>query len=205
MASKVGIANKALALLGQPGITDFEDGTERAAAVDEVYDNVLDSVLSETMWNFAIKRSTLTQLVTTVPWTDDGLVYAYLYPSDAIRIMNLNDSNLMWRVEVIGDNRVILSDTSSLKIRYVFRNTDPSQYSPKFIEALAVRLASELAAQINRSSKEALELLDAYKLVHLPDAMSTNSQEGSPIQPKQDQFLLAKYGNTPTTTGRYYG
>jgi len=205
MASKVSIANKALSLLGQSGITSFSDKTSRSDAISEVYDDILREVLEETEWNFSTKRSVLAQAVVTIPWTADGLIIPYLYPSDAIRILNLSDDNLIWKVEVIGTSKFILTDMSSLEIRYIFLNTDPSQYSPKFIKALATRLAAELAYQINRDMKEYAQRIEIYEKVELPKAISANSQEGSTTQPKQDKFILAKFGAIPPRAGRYYG
>ena len=64
-ADKVAIANKSLALLGALAITAFDQaGSEEAAAINEVYDDILEEVLSEHPWSFATKRIAL---VATVP------------------------------------------------------------------------------------------------------------------------------------------
>lgn len=205
MATKTSIANRALNILGQNGVTNISsDDSDRANLLNNVYDSVLDEILSETMWNFSVKRANLTTLDVTIPWTGDDLSYAYLYPSDCIRILDLDDNSMIWRVEVVETSKCILTDNESLGIRYIFRNTNTAQYHSKFINAFSYRLATELAFNIDRGRVG--ELWDIYLERILPDAISANSQEGSPIQPKQDHFLNAKYGMVPSQRrpGEYY-
>jgi hypothetical protein len=200
MASKVTIANKALSMLGQSPIVSFEDNSTRAKDISEIYDECLKEVLAEHPFNFAVKRSSLAELDVDIPWTDDGLNVAYAYPSDCLRVLNINDNNVRWRVENIDDQICILSDASApLGIRYIFYNENPAQYSPKFIEALAARLAAELSFKILQSNTGSQERWALYTDVFLPSAISANSQEGSPLQAKQDLFVLSKYGRSPSS------
>lgn len=74
--TKLSICNKALRLLGVAKITQSNldnNSNEQARILNDIYDSVLDEVLSSHPWNFAIKRATLTELgglITT--WAEQG-------------------------------------------------------------------------------------------------------------------------------------
>jgi hypothetical protein len=62
--SKLTIANMALAKLGAASITNFvQSGSNEALAINTVYDDVLEEVLSEHPWSFAQKRAALSYVV----------------------------------------------------------------------------------------------------------------------------------------------
>lgn len=64
-SNKLTIANMALAKLGAASITSFiQTGSNEAEAVNDVYDDILEELLSEHPWTFSQKRITL---VNTVP------------------------------------------------------------------------------------------------------------------------------------------
>ena len=208
MASNISIANKALSMLGQAPIVSFTDNSTRAKDIYEIYDQCVKEVLVEHPWNFSVKRGSLAELDVDISWTDDGLNVAYAYPSDCLRVLNINDNNINWRVESVEDQICILTDAAApLGIRYIFYNNNPAHYSPKFVEALAARIAAELSFKILQSATGSQERWDMYSKYFLPNAISANSQEGSPIQPKQDLFVLAKYGRSVTSrqSGGYGG
>ena len=74
--TKLQILNKALRLLGQERVTESDltnETNEQARIFNDIYDSVLDEALVAHPWNFAIKRSNLTELgglITT--WTAQG-------------------------------------------------------------------------------------------------------------------------------------
>ena len=57
--SKVSIANRALALLGENKITNLNDETQAARSIKNMYQDSLKSILAECCWNFACKRAML--------------------------------------------------------------------------------------------------------------------------------------------------
>lgn len=290
-ATKIVIANKALSMLGARKITSFtQSGSNEALAVNEVYDDVLDEVLSEHPWTFAQKRVELdytvpddtsrtiddsvytpvtitgatkanpgvitaashgledddwvyitgvvgmTELngnfyivddattntfslndtdgdnVNTSAYTtyvsggqiqkafdlvvvDSGTGFVYNLPSDYIKIIKKSDPDANVKIE----QDKIISDIAGLKIIYTFRNTDTTQYYPKFVQALATRLAAEIAFRISNSVSKASDLMKLYAETVLPMAVASDSTQGTPDEPRQDEWLNAQiFGN-----GRY--
>lgn len=71
--TQISICNKALRILGAKTITTLDDETEPARILNDVYDEILDEVLSSHPWNFAIVRANLTELGGTITtWTAEG-------------------------------------------------------------------------------------------------------------------------------------
>lgn len=76
--------------------------------------------------------------------------YSYLYelPTDCLRVWKIDDeiANPSWKIE----GGQILSDNSSLEIRYVKDSTDYTLMDPLFYEAWATYLAWDVALELGR-------------------------------------------------------
>ena len=64
-------------------------------------------------------------------------------PTDpfCLRVLSLDDPDIIFRVE----GRKILTDESTIKLKYVGRITDPNAYDTLLIETIAAALAADLA------------------------------------------------------------
>lgn len=185
------ICNKALTLVGAAPITSITAGTQNALILNRIYDNALESIMSECLWSFATSRSTLSTTATSLAWNFDEEAYHYAKPSGIIRIFDTNDSDATWRIE--GD--VIVTDTAGLGIRYTSLVTDPSKYPAQFIKAFVDLLCSEIAYQVINSKTIAENFLEKYEKVSLPKARSENAQQGTNQILKDDEWELSKYHN----------
>lgn len=74
--SKLQICNKALRLIGAQRISSSDltnDSNEAARILNDIYDTILEEVITSHPWNFAIKRATLTEIGGVVStWTAQG-------------------------------------------------------------------------------------------------------------------------------------
>jgi hypothetical protein len=67
------IYNRALRALGVASLDATTDNVEQAEILNDIYDGILDEVMVEHPWNFAIKRAELTELGGAITsWTDNG-------------------------------------------------------------------------------------------------------------------------------------
>ena len=158
MASLIEIVNRGLTKLGVARIISLADDNEQARAVSSMINLVIDSELRAYTWNFSIKRTQLAELA-SAPEFDWR--HQYQLPSDCLRVLwagdfypgpNLADFSNGGSTEYEVEGRVIMSNTGSqLKIRYVSRVTDPTIFDPLFAEALACKLAVELAESMTGS------------------------------------------------------
>jgi hypothetical protein len=189
MATKISIANQALLRVGAKRISSFSEGTAEANAINDVYDDIRDEFLSEAQWTFAQKRATLATIVGTPLTVNDEMSVIYAKPADFIKLNYISDSSATVKVE--GDR--ILSNTAGLKILYTYRNDDPSTYYPMSQRALVARLAAEICFALTESATKTEALVKDYEGIALPKAVSSDAQQGTPIQPIQDEWLNARF------------
>jgi len=192
-ATKTKIVNRALTLVGARPVSNIDDDdSSEAEAILNVYDISLESILAEELWGFARKRALLTQLVETIPFNvlGEDLNIVYQQPVDAIRIFQVNDPGALWYPE----EDKILSDTSNLGIIYTFLQTNTARYKPKFVEAFAHKLASDIAFQILNNKTTARAMLEEYEEITLPRARAENAQTGSTREINDNFILNARKG-----------
>lgn len=169
--SKVQIANLALMHVGENAITSFIEETNAARAINQVYDAVRDAVLTDHLWNFAVKRIIPGQSATAPIY---GFTYKFDLPTDYLRLVGLEDN-----VEYKLAGQFIECDSSTIKIKYIAENDTPGEYDSMFVSALALRLGSTIAERLTQSSALAKELFEAYEKA-LRAAKSVDAQSDYP-------------------------
>ena len=180
---KVGVANIALSKIGAQPINALSDNTNSARVISAVYTDILSEVLCAHPWSFATKRATLAQTSDAPIWTDDTMTVKYSKPTDLLKVLYFSDPNAFVKIEQDG----ILSDTTGLKICYIFLNDNPTTYYPQFTLALATRLAGEICFNLVESVSKAEALVQEYQM-KLSAAVSSDSQQGTPVQATQDYW-----------------
>lgn len=184
------ICNMALTLLGATRIDSINDeGNKNARECKAIYAHTLNDVLTDYPWTFAQKRVALSESADPDPvWTEDFVTIAYDLPTDFLELNFVNQRGALVKLE----GNQLLSDTSELKIEYTFELTDTSQFRPKFIMAFVGRLAAELAISIPNKSTMAERLFTIYYDKKLPQAISKDSQMGTPRPAMQNEWLNAR-------------
>ena len=154
MASTVQICNQALSKVGAARIIDLLDDTKNARILNAIFDIKRDAELAAHPWTFAIKRAEIPALSTAPAF---GWLYSYPLPSDFLRLIevgnetNLYDTDSGARFQVEGGS-ILCDEASPLQIRYVYRVTNTGLFSALFVEALACRLAAEIAEELTQNS-----------------------------------------------------
>ena len=177
MADETSICNAALAKLGCPLITSLSDGSKHAQFCSRFYASTRDEVLAAHRWNFAMKRATLTK--STAPafeWK-----YSYTLPSDCLRVVQLNGyETTETRGEFSVEAGLLLADADTAQIRYVAQITTASLFPTLFIEALATKLAANLAGPLTGSQTMAGEFTKQYEAITGPRARMCDAFESVP-------------------------
>ncbi len=136
------ICSDALAQLGQRPITDITDTTNpHAILCNSVYYIARDSLLSEFMWSFAIRRVALAVDVTA---PDFGYTYRFQLPADCLRVIGVDSREYKYVIEY----GYLLSNQETLYLKYIARIEEPGRFDPLFAEALGARIARKLAMPI---------------------------------------------------------
>jgi len=175
MASEVSICNLALVRLGASTIASLTENTKEGRRCNALYEINRDIVLRAHPWNFAITRAVLAEDTTTPVYEFD---HRYSLPVGCLRVLRLgeNHEDLNYKVE----GRYVVTDENSASILYVARVTDPNQFDTLFIEALAAKLAAELAFDITATGATGQQLLRREYTDKLAEARGTDAREGFP-------------------------
>jgi len=185
MASKVEIINRALTKLGETRILSPTDNVKPAREANSIWDTVLKDELRAHPWNFAIKRD---QIAADVATPSFEFAYQYTKPSDCLRFVQIGDFWVYWNNTIrytyelnpqtwykIEGNKILTDLGAPLKVRYIQDITDPQQFDASFVEALACRLARELAEPLTQSNTKkrdaVLEYREAMKMAKRNDAI----------------------------------
>lgn len=157
--SETSILNMSLGRIGSTRINDFIDNNEANPQIVQArihYEQTRDALLRSHWWRFARSRETLSQNAeytadtTTFEWT-----YAYDLPNDFLRewLPPWEDNS-----EVLGRSRntyslegkQLLSNQTTMQVRYVKRVTDVTEFDPLFVEVLVLQLALKMVMPLSQ-------------------------------------------------------
>lgn len=198
MASKTGIINGALRRIGGSRITSIDDGSTNANYVMDIYDDLLDDLLRSGEWKFATTRASLSRLVATPTF---GFDYAYALPSNWLRTVRISDndagvSTFDYQEETLSSQKVILASRENVYLQYVYRETDPNQWSADFRMAMIFALARDLAVPVASSGN-----LQARMAVMadrwLAKAKSSDSMASFPTRRPLGSWATSRGGRHP--------
>jgi hypothetical protein len=148
-SSKEDIASQALARLGEPSISSFEEDSETAEKVSQLYESTIQNLLGRYQWNFASRRAVLSIDGGKVPaneWKNGFILPAprteivgnpyRVYNSTGLRAPEVFDYEI--------EGRYVLTNFETIVVEYTARVPE-SQWTGYFqvlaIEALAATLA----------------------------------------------------------------
>lgn len=156
MASIVDMCNLGLGLIGDEAVVssiDPPDGTTQAVHCQRFFPIVRDALLERYAWSFATKRIALAALSTP---TTNNWAYEYQLPSDCIKPLAMVPEGAEFLLSCLdeyakqfkreGDR--ILANLPDATLIYIYRQDDPTRYTPLFVETLSQRLAARLAGPI---------------------------------------------------------
>ena len=173
MASVVDICNGSLNQLGATTILSLTEDSKNARLCNQRYSQVRDAVFRSHPWTCLQKRVELAADTTAPAW---GFSYAYTLPADCLRLLRILDYDSNYKVE----GRKILSNTSSMKILYIGRITDPNEYDESLRETLSAALGADIAFAVTSNNQTATNMYNLFQ-DKLKDARFIDSTEGQNI------------------------
>jgi hypothetical protein len=151
MASEIEICNLALSRIGQTQpIASFTEQSKAAEVCAQSYSFCRDIVLQDYLWPFATSWKVLA-LMGDPP---TNWAYRYSYPSDCLDLRYLvikgnrnpqADQYPVFELQFYQGQQTIITDTDQAEAVYTARVEDPTLFSPMFTNALAWRVAQEIA------------------------------------------------------------
>ncbi|KKL69233.1 hypothetical protein LCGC14_2117020 [marine sediment metagenome] len=181
MVSTVDVINVALRRVGAARVVSLTDDSAEAVIANDLFSEVLDDLLRQHAWNFAIRRAKLAQLVDEPTFEFD---HAYTMPANWIRTVSVHPNSegagtMFYREEQLDDKRVILTSTDEVYMRYVARVTDPNLWSADFRNAVSMTLARDFAIPLGNSNTLHANF-DKLSRGALARARSTDAMGSSP-------------------------
>jgi hypothetical protein len=177
------IANRALQKLGVARIMSLQDDNKNGRACLACYAALRDAELRRHTWKFAMARAQLPSMGTAPAF---GFGRQFMAPADCLRLVQVGEcspdpSRANYRTApdplYAFEGGLILTDLGDpLNIRYVKRVTDATRFDPLFAEALAGRMAVEMADELTESVGKAQLALTLYK-DSVRDAIRTDAIE----------------------------
>lgn len=200
MASVIEICNIALSRIGNSrSINSLNEASKEADVCNLHFESCRDATLADAEWNFATKRIALADTGNPPPdWS-----YAYAYPTDCLRCIEIMMPGMRNPIfEAIkpqyfigadsdGTGKLIYTDQSSAWLKYVGQITDVNMFDSTFRDALAWRLAAEIAMPLTGSADLGSNALNIYNAMILKaGAHSMNESQEPP--PPESEFTMAR-------------
>ena len=176
MASKVQICNMALSRIGAATITALTDNTAEAKLCNTLFDDLADRAMIQGSWTTTITRVSLSKTTATPAFEYTNEFQLPVDPK-CLKVLNVNANSpgeIEYRIE--GDK--LLTDESSIKIRYIAQLVDTEDYGTLLTEAIEILLASYLAVPIMGDANTATTLKQEY-LEMISRNLAIDGQQGS--------------------------
>lgn len=181
--TSVEIASQALKLLGDNAITAFTDPGNGAKVMNEIYEQTVESVLSETPWRFAMKKATL--VLNASPTPLNQYQYKYDIPADFLAMQTVRPTGTDWEIF----EQEIYSNQDSLDIDYLAK-PDESTWPPYFVKLIVYRLCADGAIGVTDKA-ELNQLFEAKYFDQLRIAQTADSQNRPALPLTSNPFLDA--------------
>ncbi len=171
MTSVAAVCNRALSKIGDEAVVlSLDDETKAARYCKALYADTRDFVLRSYPWRFALKRYVLAPLKDRPPF---GYSRWFALPSDCLRVWKVAGCD---RYQVEG--RRVLADGDVFSFTGISRIEDATRFDPMFVEALALRLAAELAVPLAASVALKENLVKEYQQF-VQQAKTASAMEGA--------------------------
>lgn len=169
MSSQVDIYNMALGHIGtRTTVAAINEKSTEAKKLSLYYDTSVVSVLAAHDWAFA-KRSIAMSATGTPP---PGWIYQYTYPNSCVKVRKIigptrTGDPIPFEIahSDINDAKVILTDQPGAEVWYTKLITNTELFPAKFVEALAAKLASNVAMPITRKRAVRDDAISIYNLL----------------------------------------
>jgi hypothetical protein len=201
--SEVQICNLAMSHIGAYPISSLDESTKEARECKQLYPITRDMVLASARWSFAIKRKALGLL----DETQDPWAYAYQYPAGCLQFLGMANTTINseiyqdytpipWEPFEVDMNEAntgkrILTNREDAIGLYIMAVTNTSLFSMDFINALAYRLAADLAIPL-KADIQLMQSLESKYYVALNTAKVKDAQEVQETPSTANAFLASR-------------
>lgn len=170
--------------LNRLGITEpveLNTNNVNVAVLDNEYPVALETLLSETDWNFARKSRIL-----TLEKEQNGKYY-FDIPNDCVKVREvfslLNNKKLKFDVM----NGQIVTTENTAELFYTTNNIDENKFPADFVRTLSYSLAAAVALCLTESDTK-VRLMTALYTENLQKTVYNNANEGNEYLPENEYY-----------------
>lgn len=173
-ATPESICNLALDKLGAEPVTSLAAPVKpNEKLLARQYEAQRDALLRSHRWLFSLEVHTITPSGSPIVNINDGTLYRYTWPTNAVRVVRERD--VTWQVR----GRELLDPSStSVTAKFVIQQS-PALFDALFVEALACKIAEVCCEKITRSTDKKQDCKDDYKKA-IDEARRANAFELGP-------------------------
>lgn len=195
--NQVDICNLALGRIGHGAsspIQSLTEDSESARACNRVFANAMRAVLREYRWSWAQASVALAVTAQVVP----GYAYCYAYPSECSFLHGIAEESVdpgrnpawRWKYRILaatdGQSRVIATDLAGAWAHYTRTIDNPAFADELFCDALAWKLAKELALGLRAMPQMATLAEQEYQLALSKATAANENEQGTPAMPEPE-------------------
>lgn len=190
MAAYVDVVNLCASKLGEDDqLRSPDDDTHIGRSVKAVWNIVRRATLRAHTWNFARTRKSIpSDAAASIVGGD----YAYPLPSDYIRMVDLIDYCDIKTFNIESQN-ILFHASGPLRIRYIRDVVETAYWDDLFVEAMASRLAFQVADRITGDRGRKSDAWNDFKAA-ISTAKKVNAQDRGKIEEEASDWELARYG-----------
>ena len=180
--SETSLCNKSLGKLGSKRIGNVETDTSLEAIQCRLhYESTRDALLRSHWWRFASTRAVLEQDGDADPafeWDNQFVLPTDFMAMKSIYENRFSDEN--FRSYALEGQR-LLTNESTMNIRYIKKVTDPTEFDPLFVEVFVLQLALRLIAPLAGGAPKLQETLKNELNAIMPAVKAMDRQETNTI------------------------
>lgn len=186
-SSAISICSNALQALGDKPIASFEEDTERARLVSNLWPEERDKLLREHPWS-CIRKQVILAPEGASP--DFDWQYSFRLPGDWLSTIQIGRRGERTPHEVMGAR--ILANVTALPIVYCWRNEDPSQWDPALRLLAGRAMQAVLAYPVTQSTSLAQLKLQVFE-AELRKAKALSGLDNEPEAWDYSPFYEARF------------
>ncbi len=173
--NQLNLCSAALLQIGSNSISSFQEDTSESEIAGNIYPIIRDGLLSSYPWSFAISQIRLGR-INTDPVAD--FKYAYLLPTDFLRIISAGTGNSGNGIEYRICGNTLHTNSADVVLTYISRPKEES-FPAFFAEALIAKLAAQFCLPLTENVQKT-QFLSQRAKDEIAKARLTDAQQSTP-------------------------
>ena len=182
------VSSRALILIGEEGISSFEDGSAQSDVANAMYEDVARTALTNSRWRFATKQAVLNRVVSAPTGRFDA---AYQMPGDLLMLSAVTVGDHPIKYDTYGDKVFCdASENDELVADYIYR-ADEADWPSFFVIAVEYAMAAVFAVSIARDASLA-GLMEQKAQLYMIQARRLDSQQQTNRKLNTSRFIAQR-------------